>query len=605
MATAARKDLVRALKALFTESQDDFEPPEALLDDIDTYATSSDIVSSVSDHDTAKLRDALLHSCFEEAILQQQQSSSVRSQQLRSTLIIILDRFSSAGSDVVSTKQITDVWWKRLLKPALLASEGSIDSEKLHLGRKAAHSAKDLVVRAMIASADTESLEGEAWRNGLFEQYTNSGNGTFAQRNLQNILISFGRSSPSSHAKVSEPSSAPSAVLIPQQIFFAKLEELMSEAPIASLRLSNNFIRIHPGQAYHALSTPLFSTIVKRLHSLQPSERNTNTGRELVWASSSLTGLSMLLPQVSTSVESHLEDLFLAFVHALVWYNGSNASNSSPRDEGQDAATGETTNTPPLVLTPLLDYCTTLYGLYPSNFLSFVSAPTAWLRNRRMKQQRHRRASSSRMSINSVRSDLQAGNRSRRASSSTSDGLDAALDAAQQAPLPGESAADTEARVSAARRNRSKPHGKGQRSKVSKQRRDAATRQKKVKTVEKQKEREKRRRGDSGPEHTSTADSVVPPQSDKESDMRSSGMARQVSSSSTSQHGAQYITPQGAQSSYEPNTSSDSSSSDDLDSEEVDLPAALQAIDWELVRSLAEVRGLCTLAGIPADEPHR
>lgn len=200
MATIARKELSKSLRAAFLEGGsktfDEYEPSEELLDAVDVYATSSDIVQNTSERDNVKLRETILHDCFEEGILRREQDKEKDSftLQARSALIIILDKFASLDSDIVSSKEIREVWWNRLLKRAFLPPDPNTDTSKIQLGRTAAKAAKDLITKALCVEADNP--ESDAWRVELFSLYVATANDSFAKKILQNVLLSFGKSHP-------------------------------------------------------------------------------------------------------------------------------------------------------------------------------------------------------------------------------------------------------------------------------------------------------------------------------------------------------------------------------------------------------------------------
>lgn len=214
MAPHASKELSLALRAAFgaDTSKDatnpalfeSYEPPASLLQAIEDWANSSTIQSSTTDRDITKLKETLLEHCFEKGIIADQ-SSQTRATQARSAFIVILDRFSSLDSDVVSVREIREVWWSRLLLPALTLQD--TPSDTIRLGRAALKAARDMTTRALNSavtsmvndSDDASALErtkAAKWTLSVFRACLKAPNESFAQKNLQNVLIAFGKTHP-------------------------------------------------------------------------------------------------------------------------------------------------------------------------------------------------------------------------------------------------------------------------------------------------------------------------------------------------------------------------------------------------------------------------
>ena len=218
MASNARKELAKALRVTFGADNsstspppaalEDYEPPQALLESIDEWANSSAIQSSTTERDISKLRETLLEHCFEQGTIAEHSTSPERATQARSAFIVVLDRFSSLDSGVVTVKEIREIWWNRLLLPALTLPDTASDT--IRLGRSALKAAKDMAVRALNAAVasssnsapsnaeggDDERTKAVKWMNSVFRACLRAPNDSFAQRNLQSILIAFGKSHP-------------------------------------------------------------------------------------------------------------------------------------------------------------------------------------------------------------------------------------------------------------------------------------------------------------------------------------------------------------------------------------------------------------------------
>lgn len=301
----------------------------------------------------------------------------------------------------------------------------------------------------------------------------------------------------------------PADICLFDQDFFFTISELLDK-PVEAFGVLNNFIRLHPIQAYQALQTPLFSKIIAMLDSLPVSFPEDSppspeqTADKLVEVSAALCTLNMLMPRLPTSLDKLLDRLFIILARCLLWYESIGQISHPIGDEFTDDEEDEDTkqkiskrssmrHAP--TLAPLLDYFTQLYGLFPANLIAFLSSPTRWLQSyyRRMRKRRHRVPSSANLSALGrdalLRPIAAAGGLTTYSSSSTSADEDAS---ATDIPMSGAEEGDLSAHIRKKRAN-SKSGRKGQRSKTNKARRDTATKAKKEKEAAKQKERERRR----------------------------------------------------------------------------------------------------------------
>ena len=206
-----------------------------------TTASSGGLGSGLTgrEKDIRRIQDTLLEDCFNEGILALGARASSNPDiaalqaRARSALVLVLDKFASMDSDVVSPLELRYIWWERLLQPALLhspmppagpgprpaASSGSgtaghahdkgkrasIDDEKarlaapattefITLGRAASRAARELVLKALCH--DPEERDNTKWRSELFSVCFGSEPDSLAHRNLQEVLTGFCKAHP-------------------------------------------------------------------------------------------------------------------------------------------------------------------------------------------------------------------------------------------------------------------------------------------------------------------------------------------------------------------------------------------------------------------------
>ena len=185
---------------------EDYAPSEELLEAIEIYAGSSEIQAlGGQDRDLLKLQEVLLEDCYNEGILSVKDASlQTRS---RSAIILVLAKFASLDSQIVSPAEIRYVWWMRLLKPALVpqdpesynygsrhAQEKAGGLDHIRLGREAAKAAKEMLVKALCAAPDDK--DNAKWRNEIFSLYSQAESGSFEYKSLQEVLIAFCKAHP-------------------------------------------------------------------------------------------------------------------------------------------------------------------------------------------------------------------------------------------------------------------------------------------------------------------------------------------------------------------------------------------------------------------------
>ncbi|KAI1754968.1 hypothetical protein F4782DRAFT_552151 [Xylaria castorea] len=162
--------------------------------------------------------------------------------------------------------------------------------------------------------------------------------------------------------------------------FMAVIDQFVCKAShrARSLLLLSSFVQSQPPHLHLILETPLFGNLLTCL------QRDTST----TTISLALTVLTMVLPHAPSSLVPHLPTLFNIYARLLFW----------ERELSIHATTGDGTeggllNSPDWEISPfssdvddttvsqLLNYFTTLYGLYPINFMDYIRKPQRYLRH--------------------------------------------------------------------------------------------------------------------------------------------------------------------------------------------------------------------------------
>lgn len=330
------------------------------------------------------------------------------------------------------------------------------------------------------------------------------------------------------------------------------------------------------------IDCPLFAHILDLLehvkYETQEKEDANSLARtsELVWISSALTTLNIVLPCAATVITSILDRLLLIFARVLLFTGEVERRKQALSEEAisaEKAVMGGNTSDAEqtqhdigqsCVMVPsLLDYFTTLYVLCPSNTLAFLSKPLEWLQK-----------------YDSRRARLQ------KRGGSHSRGLEHTVSRGRAEPEAGGS--HSESPSGAGRpRSRSRSHSKGRRSKVKKQHRDNS----------KHREHERRRSG-----LQSRADTASP--SETESDNDASPNTSSIVGTSIEARLLADV-PVAAPHMHGPDSSNirasglaharDASSSDESEDENRNsrrparLPDDLTRMDWRYFRRLCEV----------------
>lgn len=147
-----------------------------------------------------------------------------------------------------------------------------------------------------------------------------------------------------------------------------------------ALTLLCEFVQSQPPHLHVVLETPLFE------HILQCVENDTST----TVVTLATTALTMLLPNVPSSLVPYLSRLFNVYARLLFWDRERSLASESlevqPDSDGGEAPTNwekcvfsadiDNTSVP-----NLLQYFTILYGLYPLNFVDYIRKPQRYLRH--------------------------------------------------------------------------------------------------------------------------------------------------------------------------------------------------------------------------------
>ncbi|KAG8667281.1 hypothetical protein FPOAC2_12442 [Fusarium poae] len=142
----------------------------------------------------------------------------------------------------------------------------------------------------------------------------------------------------------------------------------------AVLRFLGDYLQSQPPHLHQILQTPLFTDIMKCL------QQDTST----TIVSAALTVLTMLLPQMPSSLVPHLPTLFNIYSRLLFW-SRERAGIVEPQTEDADSISWEECSYEAEVddhpIYHLLSYYTILYGLYPINFMDYIRKPQRYLRH--------------------------------------------------------------------------------------------------------------------------------------------------------------------------------------------------------------------------------
>jgi hypothetical protein len=147
-----------------------------------------------------------------------------------------------------------------------------------------------------------------------------------------------------------------------------------------ALVLLSSFIQSEPPHLYQVLQTRLFENVIQCL------QKDTST----TVVSLALTTLIMLLPNMPSSIVSHLPTLFNIYARLLFWDreraaplgdHGSAAEVQSPVSSPSWEQCVYSAEMDGVRIPHLLGYFTILYGLYPINFMDYIRKPQRYLRH--------------------------------------------------------------------------------------------------------------------------------------------------------------------------------------------------------------------------------
>jgi hypothetical protein len=149
-----------------------------------------------------------------------------------------------------------------------------------------------------------------------------------------------------------------------------------------ALTLLCEFVQSEPPHLHVVLETPLFDNILKSLQS--------DTSTTVVTLA--VTALTMLLPNVPSSLVPYLPKLFNIYARLLFWDRERSLAADYTELDGDDEK-NQATDWEVCVFAPdadnmsipnLLSYFTILYGLYPLNFVDYIRKPQRYLRHANM-----------------------------------------------------------------------------------------------------------------------------------------------------------------------------------------------------------------------------
>lgn len=194
-------------------------------------------------------------------------------------------------------------------------------------------------------------------------------------RQIEGVLMAFGKKEPKQ--------------------FFHSVDDLLTAAStrLQALTLLSNFLTEQTPHLYLVINTPLIEHLLKSLMN------DTST----TVLSAALACLIMLLPHIPGDLGPHLPRMFLVYSRLLCWEKFSPFSTEAQRstvtddrvpteveddrDPGDVGIDTTWEKARPKDLLPeadapeLMNYFTSLYGLYPLNFMSYIRKPRRYLKN--------------------------------------------------------------------------------------------------------------------------------------------------------------------------------------------------------------------------------
>lgn len=149
-----------------------------------------------------------------------------------------------------------------------------------------------------------------------------------------------------------------------------------------ALTLLCEFIQSQPPHLHLVLETPLFDNILRCLQN--------DTSTTVVTLAT--TALTMLLPNLPSSLVPYLPNLFNVYARLLFWDRERSLAADSPEKEAEDEKASSSdwerceylSDADNIPVPNLLNYFTILYGLYPLNFVEYIRKPQRYLRHANM-----------------------------------------------------------------------------------------------------------------------------------------------------------------------------------------------------------------------------
>lgn len=147
-----------------------------------------------------------------------------------------------------------------------------------------------------------------------------------------------------------------------------------------ALALLCEFIQSQPPHLHKVLETPVFDDILKCL------EHDTST----TVVTLAVTALTMILPNVPSSLAPYLPRLFNVYARLLFWDRARSlaAENADLDADGEDGEPSPgwdkltfSSDIDTTSITNLVSFFTILYGLYPINFVDYIRKPQRYLRH--------------------------------------------------------------------------------------------------------------------------------------------------------------------------------------------------------------------------------
>ncbi|RBR24001.1 uncharacterized protein FIESC28_03114 [Fusarium coffeatum] len=192
------------------------------------------------------------------------------------------------------------------------------------------------------------------------------------ERITREALVQFGKK----HPKVSHTQYHTRSLADLSKELFTALDRYFVKKQYrkAVLRFLGDYLQSQPPHLHQILQTPLFADIMKCL------QQDSST----TIVSAALTVLTMLLPQMPSSLVPHLPTLFNIYARLLFW-SREQAGIIEPQPEDADSTGWEKCGYEAEVddhpIYHLLSYYTILYGLYPINFMDYIRKPQRYLRH--------------------------------------------------------------------------------------------------------------------------------------------------------------------------------------------------------------------------------